>query len=56
MKTKAHYFHDYLGGWDFEYGDEVDIPEEVIKAYKKAEEKYIKACDAVRDSIAAVKR
>jgi len=53
MKVKPHYWHDHLGGWDFDMdgNQELDIPEEVIKAYEKAQQDYVNACDAVRDAV-----
>lgn len=53
MKVKPHYWHDHLGGWDFDFNVklEVDIPDEIVEAYFRAEKEYIKACDAVREAV-----
>lgn len=56
MKTQAHYWYDNLGGWDFDYGSEVDIPKEVIEQYEKTKSEYELACDAVEEAIDKYRR
>ena len=53
VKTKAKYWRDFLGGWDFDAEDDtgifqdVEIDEELVKRFEKILKEYSDVCEEI---------